>query len=227
LENLYTLRLLKNIVTMNKLSLLIVFTIVFISSCTIQKRQHLPGYHIEWKGSEAKRSESVQKMPSDFSSIPSYTEEIKQEAIHGSTHVADSPKVEPKQAEVEVAKSGSAPASEISGKKKHTGMKLTFPLSFRSPVQLLTGKAMPDEGKKTDGISIAAMVCGILAFFVPTVGIVLAILAIVFGGIGMGRTRRNPELKGRGMAIAGLVLGILAFVVVLLLAAYLVAFFSL
>jgi hypothetical protein len=80
---------------------------------------------------------------------------------------------------------------------------------------------------KTDGISIAAMVCGILAFVVPTVGIVLAILAIVFGGIGMGRTRRNPELKGRGMAIAGLVLGILAFVVVLLLAAYLVAFFSL
>jgi len=212
---------------MNKLSLLIVFTIVFISSCTIQKRQHLPGYHIEWKGSEAKRSESVQKMPSDFSSIPSYTEEIKQEAIHGSTHVADNPKVEPKQAEVEVAKSGSAPASEISGKKKHTGMKLTFPLSLRSPVQLLTGKAMPDEGKKTDGISIAAMVCGILAFVVPTVGIVLAILAIVFGGIGMGRTRRNPELKGRGMAITGLVLGILAFVVVLLLAAYLVAFFSL
>ena len=206
---------------MNKLSLLIVFTIVFISSCTIQKRQHLPGYHIEWKGSEAKRSESVQKMPSDFSSIPSYTEEIKQEAIHGSTHVADNPKVEPKQAEVEVAKSGSAPASEISGKKKHTGMKLTFPLSLRSPVQLLTGKAMPDEGQKTDGISIAAMVCGILAFVVPYVGIVLAILAIVFGAIGMGRTKRNPELKGRGMAITGLVLGILAFFVVILLAAVL------
>ena len=122
---------------------------------------------------------------------------------------------------MEEAKSGVAPAIEVLGKKKHTGMKLTFPLSLRSPVQLLTGKAMPDEGQKTDGISIAAMVCGILAFVVPYVGIVLAILAIVFGAIGMGRTKRNPELKGRGMAITGLVLGILAFFVVILLAAVL------
>jgi len=212
---------------MKNIYFILAVIVVFAQSCSIQKRQHMPGYHIEWKGSEASRLESEQKMPCDVLSIPAYTEEINQEAIHGSTHVADSPKVEPKQAELEVAKSGSAPASEISGKKKHTGMKLTFPLSLRSPAQLLTGKAVPDEGKKTDGISIAAMVCGILAFFVPTVGIVLAILAIVFGGIGMGRTRRNPELKGRGMAITGLVLGILAFVVVLLLAAYLVAFFSL
>jgi hypothetical protein len=209
---------------MNKLSLLVVFTVLFISSCTIQKRQHLPGYHIEWKGSEAKRLESVQNVPSDISSIPAYTEEINQEAINENTQVADNSKVEPKQAEVEVAKSGSAPASEISGKKKHTGMKLTFPLSLHSPVQLLTGKAMPDEGRKTDGISIAAMVCGILAFVIPYVGIVLAILAIVFGGIGMGRTKRNPELKGRGMAITGLVLGILVFLFVILAVVILASF---
>ena len=210
---------------MNKLSLLIVFTIVFISSCTIQKRQHLPGYHIEWKGSEASRLESVQKMHCDVLSIPANTEEINQEAINENTHVADNSKVEPKQEEVEVAKSGISPASEISSKKNHTGMKLSFPLSLRSPVQMLTGKVMPDDEKKTDGISIAAMVCGILCYFIPYVGIILAILAIIFGGIGLRRTKSNPELKGKGMAIAGLVLGIVGLLFVVLAAALIASFF--
>jgi len=98
---------------------------------------------------------------------------------------------------------------------------LSFPLSLRSPVQLLTGKVMPDETRRTDGLSIAAMVCGILAFFASYLGIVLAILAIVFGAIGMGRTKRNPDLKGRGMAITGFVLGILAFFVVILAVVFL------
>ncbi|MFM9006009.1 MAG: DUF4190 domain-containing protein, partial [Flavobacteriales bacterium] len=53
------------------------------------------------------------------------------------------------------------------------------------------------------------------------VGIVLAILAIVFGGIGMGRTKRDPELKGRGMAITGLVLGIIGMLFVVLVLAIL------
>jgi hypothetical protein len=212
---------------MNKLSLLIVFTVVFISSCTIQKRQHLPGYHIEWKGGEARRTEVVKELSCEEMSTAANTEAINEEEVYTNAVAPVVANVEQAHEEVEVVKSIAAPAIEVNGKKKKTGMKLSFPLSLRSPVQLLTGKAMPDEGQKTDGISIAAMVCGILAFFVPTVGIVLAILAIVFGGIGMGRTRRNPELKGRGMAITGLVLGILAFVVVLLLAAYLVAFFSL
>jgi hypothetical protein len=212
---------------MKKIYFLIVFALVFITSCTIQKRQHLPGYHIEWKGSEARRTDGVKEMSSEEMSTAAHAEAIIKEEVNTQEVAPEVENVEQGHKEVEATKSSAAPASEVNGKKKHTGMKLTFPLSLRSPVQLLTGKAMPDEGKKTDGISIAAMVCGILAFVVPTVGIVLAILAIVFGGIGMGRTRRNPELKGRGMAITGLVLGILAFVVVLLLAAYLVAFFSL
>jgi len=45
--------------------------------------------------------------------------------------------------------------------------------------------------------------------FVPS------ILAVVFGGIGMGRANESPEVGGRGRAIAGLALGCvsLAFMV--------------
>jgi cation transport ATPase len=206
---------------MKKIYFLIVFALVFITSCTIQKRQHLPGYHIEWKGSEARRTDGVKEMSCEEMSTAAHVEAINKEEINTHEVAPEIANVEEGHEEVEAAKSSAAPASEVNGKKKNTGMKLTFPLSLRSPVQLLTGKVMPDEGKKTDGISIAAMVCGILAFFIPYVGIVLAILAIVFGGIGMRRTKANPDLKGRGMAITGLVLGILAFFVVILAAAIL------
>ncbi|PRY38339.1 uncharacterized protein DUF4190 [Spirosoma oryzae] len=61
------------------------------------------------------------------------------------------------------------------------------------------------------GLAIASLVCGILAFFV--FGIVLGILAIIFGGVALSKIRKNPEVSGRGMAVAGLVLGIVATVV--------------
>jgi len=43
-------------------------------------------------------------------------------------------------------------------------------------------------------------------------GLLLSILAIIFGGVGISQTGRDAYLKGRGMAIAGLVLGIVAIV---------------
>lgn len=54
---------------------------------------------------------------------------------------------------------------------------------------------------------IVALVCGILGFFFGFP----AILAIIFGAIGMGRNKRH-----RGMAVAGFVLGIVVTVIMLL-----------
>ncbi len=62
-------------------------------------------------------------------------------------------------------------------------------------------------GEKTSGMAIAALVMGIAAFVVfgP-----LAVLAIIFGAIGISQANKDPSLKGKGMAKAGLVLGIIA-----------------
>ncbi len=60
-------------------------------------------------------------------------------------------------------------------------------------------------GGKTSGMAIAALCTGIVSFFINP----LAILAIIFGWIGMSQTTKDPDLKGRGMAVAGLVLGII------------------
>ncbi|TDP97068.1 DUF4190 domain-containing protein [Labedaea rhizosphaerae] len=56
--------------------------------------------------------------------------------------------------------------------------------------------------QKTNGMAVAALVLGILGFFLVT-----AILAIIFGFLGRSQIAQRGE-KGDGMAIAGLVLGI-------------------
>jgi hypothetical protein len=53
--------------------------------------------------------------------------------------------------------------------------------------------------RRTSGLAVAALILGILGIW---------ILAIIFGVVAMGQTRRNPRLSGRGLAVAGFVLGL-------------------
>lgn len=62
---------------------------------------------------------------------------------------------------------------------------------------------------RTSGLSVAALVLGIIGIFINFLGI----LAIIFGAIGVSQTGKDPTLGGRGMAIAGLVLGIVAIAI--------------
>lgn len=81
--------------------------------------------------------------------------------------------------------------------------------------------------RKTNGMAIAALVCGIMGIvgsFIPVVNYfttVLAILGIVFGVKGKKQAQTTGE--GNGLATAGLVLGIIgaAFAVISLLCALL------
>jgi hypothetical protein len=63
--------------------------------------------------------------------------------------------------------------------------------------------------QQSNGMAVTALVLGIIGavlFWLPIVGWILAILAIIFGGVGIARANRGAS--GKGMAIAGLVLGI-------------------
>ncbi len=71
--------------------------------------------------------------------------------------------------------------------------------------------------KRSAGLCIAALVLGILAWVIPFIGPILAVLAIIFGALGIKDVNRKPqELSGKGMGIAGLVLGISGLVVSIL-----------
>lgn len=72
----------------------------------------------------------------------------------------------------------------------------------------------PPPMRKTNGLAIAALVCGICGF----IYLVPAILGIIFGCISLRQIRREGS-DGRGMALAGIITGAcwMALVVVLVL----------
>src|SRR4030042_3864589 len=81
--------------------------------------------------------------------------------------------------------------------------------------------------RRTDGFCVAALVLGILAWVIPFAGILLAILAIIFGSIGIKRVNRNPNfLTGTGLAVAGLVLGVVGIGIAILFISIFVQVFS-
>ena len=59
----------------------------------------------------------------------------------------------------------------------------------------------------TSGLAIAGLVVGILSF-IPFVGLLLGIIAIILGWIGFNQIK-NKQYKGQGLAKAGIILGIL------------------
>lgn len=79
-----------------------------------------------------------------------------------------------------------------------------------------TQRTMPP--KPRNGMGTAALVLGILGFLGSfiVVGIILDLLAIVFGIIGRGRAKRLEASNG-GAALAGLVLGVLGVLIAIVI----------
>ena len=79
--------------------------------------------------------------------------------------------------------------------------------SMQNGVPVNNASSVPavDPGK---AFAITSLVCGIAAFFVA--GIILGILAIVFGGVAKSKGTTS------GMATAGIVLGVIAVVVMII-----------
>jgi hypothetical protein len=212
---------------MKSIYFILAVIVLFAQSCTIQKRQYLPGYHIEWNMHESHsqvQSEKIQEQASDvgIQDIALVTEvgtQLLEQEVSANHSVAEVLPSTDLENEAPIVKGNQA--AKIHS-ENHSKQRLTFPSFIHSPVQILFGGTTPEDRPRTDGLSIAAMICGIVGLFSPGAGIILSIVAIVFGAVGLGRTRRYSELRGRGMAVTGLVLGILG----LLLSVFIVAFYA-
>ena len=92
-----------------------------------------------------------------------------------------------------------------------------------------TGNA-PDtyrQGGTRNGMGTAALVVGIIALITCwTVigGVLLGLLAVIFGFVGRGRAKRGEASNG-GAAIAGVVLGLLSLIVAVVIVAAGATFF--
>jgi len=73
--------------------------------------------------------------------------------------------------------------------------------------------------KQTSGFAITSFVLGLLSF-IPMIGVILGILAIIFGFISMNNIRKE-KLGGKGFAIIGIIFGILGILFTILLYSFL------
>ena len=75
---------------------------------------------------------------------------------------------------------------------------MTYPTAPQAPY---IGQEAPP---RSQGLSVASMVLGIVSLIVPFVGLATGPLAVIFAGVQLRR-----HAPGRGMSIAGLVTGII------------------
>ncbi|MEK7950217.1 GYF domain-containing protein [Luteolibacter soli] len=78
------------------------------------------------------------------------------------------------------------------------------------PVQMIPGQS------RAQGLGIASMVCGIIAFIFCCTGFIsaaIALAAIITGHLAISKNKQNPAVNGgKGMARAGLILGYIGLV---------------
>jgi hypothetical protein len=74
-----------------------------------------------------------------------------------------------------------------------------------------------NDEPKVEGLSLTGFILGLVGWFIPYLGLLMCILAIIFSAIGLGRTLKQPEkYKGKGFAITGLIMGILGVLITIL-----------
>lgn len=89
--------------------------------------------------------------------------------------------------------------------------------------------AAPAPAPATNGVAIAALVIGIIAIlisWVPALGALAGILALVLGFVGRSKAKKTPANVGSGQALTGIVTGILATLISIGVTIALVAFGS-
>ncbi|GGS88269.1 DUF4190 domain-containing protein [Streptomyces cinerochromogenes] len=97
---------------------------------------------------------------------------------------------------------------------------------YGAPYPVGGGYAWPGmQPPPSNGMGTASLVLGIISavgFVMWPIALVLAVLALVFGGIGRGRARRG-EATNPGVALAGIICGVAGIVLVLGLFALIIA----
>lgn len=75
-----------------------------------------------------------------------------------------------------------------------------------------------EQKKKTLGIAVGSMVCG-LFFLIPFLGFLLSLIALVLGIIALIQISKNKDTsKGNGFAVTGIVLGAIGILIIPIIA---------
>jgi hypothetical protein len=167
--------------------------LVFIfSSCSIEKRVHSNGYHIDWNGKPSRLELKEITLTKKHKSFNHF--ELSRQDYQDNTKP------------ISVLNAGVL--KTVENKPKTIKATINDLIAFAKTAKIKTrgeikpntieqnAKSPVDPEAKYDPYAIAGFICGITLFLWP--------LAQIFGLIALDRIDKNPRLKGRGLAIAGM-----------------------
>jgi len=200
------------------LALMLVF-----SSCTMEKRMYMSGYHIEWKKgkhnsdkqelvsndnekkTEQNKIATVEQSDNETNTIDNTTT-IKDETITASAD--DKQIILPQKKKINLYSSHKAKAVN-----KEEQVKQTFKsILKKEPKSTLSNG---EEQLKINGMALAGFICsivGLLLVLITGWPFLLGALGVIFSAIGLKQIS-NGKGKGKGLAITGLIAGSLAIVI--------------
>ncbi|HEX8517357.1 MAG TPA: DUF4190 domain-containing protein [Bacteroidia bacterium] len=201
-----------------------VFFVLFLGSCSVNKRVYRDGYHIEWN-----HSKDIAKHPQAETDAPP--------AMEQEIAAADAPVEEPAEASMDNAGAPVVPPSEAkpaaAEQKKNilsriikedtpeeeelirSGSKATaFKSGFKKGIKLM----MPDAEGHTLRLAIASFVLGLISLFAYYGAFVLGVLAIIFGAISLRKIKNSAgAYRGSTFAWIGLICGIVSIAIALII----------
>ncbi len=205
--------------------LVLLISLFFSQSCTIQKRIDRKGFSLDWnsknKNSELGRLNNLKTNESFDENLVILSEDQNSSIIESK----NANQLEQTFLDVDYTIDGNTSKETIQNEQKLvevdannslTSKILLTDATINNERAPLTNKEKETNDEvKTSGFAIAALVCGILALFSTLIGsIILATLAVVFGLIAINKISKNPtKFKGKGMAWAGYIIGLVAVLV--------------
>ena len=209
--------------------LIAITSIAFMSSCTMEKRLYMPGYNVEWN-----KSGNSEEKVNIASNVSSASQEQTTDNNSLSTGNTDNILTE----EMLTASVNNSDISISNNKLQKAFTKnILYPIKQKQKINKVHLLKSSDnkyfsnaksESGGANGFAIASLVLGILGIvliFAPSIGLVImslfaSILAIIFGAIGLGKSKGDSHDEGshggKGFAIAGLILGLLGLFIWLL-----------
>jgi ribosomal protein L17 len=189
--------------TTNKNLFLFLLFVGLLSSCSIEKRVHSNGYHIDWNGKPSRlelKEITLTKKHKTFNRFELNRQDYQESSKPTSLNVDVLKTAENKPKTVKATINDLIAFAKTAKIKTHREIKPpTLEQEEKSPV---------DEETKYDATAIVSLILGLASLIVILIslelGVLLWLLALVFGIIALVRMRKNPRLKGRGAALTGM-----------------------
>ncbi len=205
----------------------IIAALFFLYSCSLERQMYTQGNRTKWHATGKGRLKSESAKPSKGEAETAVVV-FREDASTASAATLSGPGFFAEETGTTFSKASTEARPALRPSKQEVPMR-GFRGQYSNPLEMnpferfvsrQAADVLTNDSPRTEGFSVASLVLGIVGWFIPIIGLLCCLLAVIFGVIGIVKISNNPEkFKGMGMAIAGTILGVLGIGVVLLLTA--------